>query len=157
MPRREKLFRGIARDAIALKDKLLANEGYAARALFPEGLGELNRIIDEAQNFEKQNSSGAWERHERSLRDWFAAEILPDVFIRNFPAVHGRSPGEPVAFSRPFGGGQAGGPFIRFAVAVMGEMGMLIKPNTVARALENVRDGCARRQARPPITQLQSK
>src|SRR5271170_1532771 len=102
---RKKLFRGIVATAIALRDKLLANDRYAARALFPEGLGELDRIIDEAQNFEKQNSSGAWERQERSLRDWFAAEILPDVFIRNFPAVHERPPGEPVAFSRPFGGG----------------------------------------------------
>jgi hypothetical protein len=155
---RKKLFSGIADDAIALKDKLLANQEYAARVLFPEVsrghafLGELDRIIDEAKISEKQNSNGAWERLERSLPDWFAAEILPKVFKRNFPEVHKRHPGEPVGFSRP-----AGGPYIRFAVAVMSEMGMPIKPNTVARALENVRDGCARRLARPPITQLQSE
>jgi hypothetical protein len=155
---RKKLFSGIADDTIALKDKLLANQEYAARVLFPkvsrgrDFLGELDRIIDEAKISEKQNSDGAWERLKRPLRDWFAAEILPDVFKRNFPEVHERHPGEPVGFSRP-----AGGPYIRFAVAVMGEMGMLIKPNTVARALQDVRDGCARRQARRPITQLQSK
>ena len=72
--------------------------------LFPEVsrgrdfLGELDRIIDEAKISEKQNSDGAWERLKRPLRDWFAAEILPDVFKRNFPEVHERHPGEPVDF-----------------------------------------------------------
>ena len=150
---RKKLFRGIVATAIALRDKLLANKGYAARALFPEGLGELDRIIDEAQNFEKQNSSGAWGRHERPLHEWFAAEVLPKVFKDNFTSVHDLHPGEPVGFSRSRNQ-EADGPYIRFAVVVMGEMGMRIKPNTVASAIQDVRDGRTRRLARRPITQL---
>jgi hypothetical protein len=144
---RKKLFSGIADDAIALKDKLLANQEYAARVLFPEVprrrhtlLGELDHIIDGAKISEKQNS-GAWARLERPLHELFAAEILTDVFKRNFPAVHERHPGKPVGFSRPPRGGQPGGPYIKFAVAVMCEMGMSIKPTTLARALQDVRKG----------------
>jgi hypothetical protein len=151
---RKKLFNGIADDAIALKDKLLANQEYAARVLFPgvsrdqaglrlrhAFLGELDRIIDEAKISGKQNSNGAWARLERPLREWFAVEILPKVFKGNFDAVHKRHPGWPVGFSRPPKGGQPGGPYIRFAVAVMGEMGMPISPGTVARAIQDVRKG----------------
>jgi len=75
------------------------------------------------------------------LPDWFAAEILPEVFKSNFPKVHKRHPGKPVGFSRP-----DGGPYIRFAVAVMGEMGMHISSKTVARAIQDIRDGRARRK-----------
>jgi hypothetical protein len=82
---RKKLFSDISNQAIALKDNLLANEEYAARALFPDVsrglifLRELHRIVEEAKVSEQQNSKGAWERLERSLPDWFAAEILPKV------------------------------------------------------------------------------
>jgi hypothetical protein len=144
---RKKLFSGIADDAIALKNKLLANQEYAARVLFPEVsprhafLGELSRIAVEAKVAEQQNSSGAWARLERPLHEWFAAEILPEVFKRNFPAVHERHHGEPVGFSRPAGGGQPGGPYIKFAVAVMHDMRMPISPGTVARAIQDVRKG----------------
>jgi hypothetical protein len=145
------LFSGIARDARDLKRQLLDKKEYAARALIPDGprrhafLGELDHIIGGAKISEQQNS-GAWARLERSLHDWFAAEILPDVFIRNFPAVHERHPGRPVGFSRREG--QPDGPYIRFAVAVMGEMGMSISPGTVARAIEDIRKPRARRKER---------
>ena len=152
---RKELFGAIVKDAINLKKRLLALEEYAARALFPfpdmprgvTFLGELSRIAVEAKVLERQNS-GAWARLERPLLEWFAAEILPDVFKSksNFRAVHERHPGEPVAFSRPARGGQPGGPYIRFAVAVMGEMGMPISPGTVARALLDVRKPRARRK-----------
>jgi len=152
---RKELFGAIVKDAINLKKRLLALEEYAARALFPfpdmprgvTFLGELSRIAVEAKVLERQNS-GAWTRLERPLLEWFAAEILPDVFKRNFPEVHERHPGEPVAFSRPARGGQPGGPYIRFAVAVMGEMDMPISPGTVARALLDVRKPRARRKER---------
>jgi hypothetical protein len=154
---RKELFGAIVKDAINLKERLLAHQEYAARALFPfpdvprgvTFLRELSRIAIEAKVSEQQNSNGAWARLERPLHEWFAAEILPEVFKRNFPAVHERHPGEPVGFSRPSRGEQPGGPYIRFAVAVMGEMGMSISPGTVARALLDVRhEHRARRKER---------
>jgi hypothetical protein len=159
---RRKLFSGIARDARDLKKQLLDKKKYAARALIPDGprrhafLGELDHIIGGAKVSEQQNS-GAWARLERSLHDWFAAEILPGVFKRNFPQVHERHPGKPVAFSRPARGGQPGGPYIKFAVAVMHDMGMRISPGTVARALQDVRKERARRKKERPTTVTASR
>jgi hypothetical protein len=145
---RKDLFSGIADDARDLKGRLLANQEYAARGLIPDGprrltlLRELDHIIDGAKVSEQQNS-GAWLRLQRPVREWFAAEILPDVFKRNFPEVHKRHPGQPIGFSRP-----SGGPYIKFAVQVMREMGVSIEPNTVARAIQDVRRGAHRRKGR---------
>jgi hypothetical protein len=142
---RKELFGVIVKDAINLKNRLLALEEYAARALFPfpdmprgvAFLGELSRIAVEAKVLERQNS-GAWERLERPLLEWFAAEVLPKVYEENF--------GKKVGASNS-------GPGVKFISAVMREMGLrIISTETLARALKDVRKGRPRRiKTRPSI------
>jgi hypothetical protein len=66
-------------------------------------------------------------RLPRGLTMAFVSEILPGVYKRNFS----RNPG----FS------QAGGPYVRFAVAVMKEMGKEISKSTVIAAIKEHRSG----------------
>jgi hypothetical protein len=111
-------------------------------------LDALDRVIKAATTFKDENSHGAWVRLERPLKEWFAAEILPKVFEDNFrrPAKGSRRDQSKV------GAKPADGPYIRFAVAVMREMGIKISPETVARALKDVRAGRRRREPRPVAT-----
>jgi hypothetical protein len=152
---REELFAGILDSAIAFKDRLLDDRGhkYAAREiasrfegpLFEAFLSSLDRTIEAAKTLKEENSSGGWVRLERPPKEWFVGEILPGVFASNF--------GRLARVSRPdqskIGAKAADGPYIRFAVAVMREMGMRISPETVARALKQVRACRARRKHRP--------
>jgi len=152
---RKELFSGIVDSAIDFKKRLLDERGhrYAARAIastFPathfEGfLAALDRAIEAAKTLKEENSCGGWVRLERPPKEWFAAEILPEVFELNF--------GRRAKVSRPdpskAGANAVDGPYLRFAVAVMGEMGMSISPETVARALKDVRAGRKRRKRRP--------
>src|SRR5262249_18803986 len=74
----------------------------------------------------------------RSPLEFFVANVLPSVFERHFK--------RPVGRSRLPGGSEASGPFIRFAVASLWELGITNKnkpyaPETVARALADVRSG----------------
>jgi hypothetical protein len=152
---RKELFSGIVDSAIDFKKKLLDDRGhkYAAREIastfpvshFEAFLGALDRTIDAAMAFKEENSHGGWVRLERPLKEWFAAEILPEVFEVIFgrhAKVSRRSPSTKEANA-------AGGPFLRFAVAVMREMGMSIAPETIARALKDARAGRKRRKPRP--------
>jgi hypothetical protein len=157
---RKELFRSIADSAIALRKRLEADsapsgrsKGYASRAIaftFPDASGfdaflkALDRVIDAAKAGEEQNSRGGWVRLERSPTEWFAAEILPRVFERNF--------GRKAAVSKT-----GATPFSRFVVAVMDEMGMPITWRTVARAFTQVRAGCARRKKPRPTTLARPK
>ena len=152
---REELFTGILDSAIVFKDRLLDDRGhkYAAREiasrfegpLFDTFLSSLDRTIEAAKALKDENSRGGWVRLERPPKEWFVGEILPRVFESNF--------GRPAKVSRPdelkVGAKAADGPYIRFAVAVMREMGMRISPETVARSLKQVRAGRARRKPRP--------
>jgi len=152
---RKKLFSEIVDSAIDFKKKLLDDRGhkYAAREIasrFPPShfeafLAALDHAIKAAKAFEEENSHGGWMRLERPLKEWFAAEILPTVFKSNFER-HAKvsRPGMPKA-----GANTADGPYLRFAIAVMREMGMSISPETVARALKDVRMGRKRRKPRP--------
>jgi hypothetical protein len=94
----------------------------------------------------RENKKRGWIRLSRSPREWFAAEILPPIFERNFrrPAKVSRPAEQLADGSRP-----AGGPFIKFAQAVMCEMSIPIAAETVARALKNVGAGRERRRRRP--------
>jgi hypothetical protein len=92
------------------------------------------------------------------------AEYFPDVALYHLPrspvdfiianvlsSVYGRHFKRPVGRSRLFRGSEAGGPFIRFAVASLWELGITNKnkpyaPETVARALADVRSGRIRRR-----------
>lgn len=149
---RAELFRGIAGPAKKFKQRLLDETGqkYAARVIAskafsgPDGfsvfLRALDRVIEVAETSVRENSKGAWVRLSRSRKDWFAAEILPPIFERNF----GRRAGT----SRSADSGTPGGPFIRFAVTVMSEMGIPISKETVVAALKDVRAGRSSRRAR---------
>jgi hypothetical protein len=152
---REKLFSGILDSAIAFRERLLDDRGhkYAAREIasrferahFEAFLSSLDRIIEATKGFKDENSCGAWVRLERSPKEWFVGEVLPGVFESNF--------GRTAKVSRPDpskGRAKAAdGPYIRFAVAVTREMRMQISPETVARALKDVRAGRERRKGRP--------
>jgi hypothetical protein len=152
---RKKLFSGIVDSAIAFKKKLLDDRGhkYAAREIaskfapsqFEAFLAALDRTIEAAKAFKEQNSRGGWVRLERPLKEWFAAEILPEVFKSNF----GRHAKVSRRDTSKTGANAADGPYLRFAVAVMREMGMSTSPETVARALKDVGAGRKRRKPRP--------
>ncbi len=114
-------------------------------AHFEAFLAALDRTIEAAKALKEENSSGGWVRLGRPLKEWFAAEILPEVFELNFGRQAKVSRRDP---SRA-GDNAADSPYLRFAVAVMGEMGMSISPETVARALKDVRAGRERRKRRP--------
>jgi hypothetical protein len=150
---RAKLFGAIADSAKNFNRRLRDARGqeYAARAIaskfdsvadFDAFLVGLDRTIEAAEALTGENRKGGSVRLGRPLKEWFAAEILPPIFERNF----GRS----AAVSRSAdGSGLAGGPFIRFVRAVMREMSIPISAETVARALKDVRAGRERRTRRP--------
>jgi hypothetical protein len=152
---RAMLFNGVFGSAIEFKERLLDKRGhrYAARQIlsafspseFEALLRALDRVIDKAKALENENSCGGWLRLKRPPKEWFAAEVLPPVFERNFarPARISRRDSSKVDANA------ADGPFLRFALAVMREMGMSISRETVARALKDVRAGRERRKRRP--------
>jgi hypothetical protein len=81
----------------------------------------------------------------RSPVDFIIANALSSVYERHFK--------RPVGRSRLSGGSEASGPFIRFAVASLWELGITNKnkpyaPETVARALADVRSGRIRHRRR---------
>jgi hypothetical protein len=149
---RAKLFGAIADSAKKFKRRLRDDRGqkYAAGAIaskfdsaadFDAFLAGLYRTIEAAEALTRENKKRGWIRLSRSPKEWFAAEVLPPIFERNF----GRS----ARVSRSADGSQpAGGPFIRFVRAVMREMSIPISPETVARALKEVRAGRERRRQR---------
>jgi len=153
---RRKLFSVIERTAKDFKKRLLDDTGhkYAARAIsstffsasdFDAFLDGLNRTIKAAETFVQQNSHGGWVRLSRSPKEWFVAEILPLVYERNF----GRKARRSTAGSELANAGAAIGPYLRFAVSVMREvMGIEMSPETVARALKQVKAGARRRNPR---------
>jgi len=148
---RRELFSCILESAQTFKQRLLDDRGhrYAAReiaARLPElDVGVLavwlDLIIEVTETLKDENKD-AWMRLNRPLKEWFAAEVLPKVFESNFKRK--------AKISRPSdakaGPYVADGPYIRFAVAVMREMGILISEETVARALIDVRSGRLRRK-----------
>jgi hypothetical protein len=152
---RKELFTGILDSAIGFKERLLDERGhkYAAREIastFPAShfgafLSALDRTIEAAKALINENSHGAWVRLKRPLKEWFAAEILPEVYKSNFGREAKVSRRDPSKTRR----NAADGPYLRFAVAVMHEMGMTISRETVARALKDVRAGRERRKPRP--------
>jgi hypothetical protein len=149
---RAELFRGVAGAAKKFKQRLLDETGqkYAARVIaskafssrdrFSVFLRALDRVIEVAEASVRENSKGAWVRLSRSPKKWFAAEILPPIFERNF--------NRPAGTSQSSDSNAPGGPFIRFAVTVMREMGIPISEETVAAALKDVRAGRHPRQKR---------
>ena len=79
----------------------------------------------------------------RSPLEFFVANVLPSVFERHFKRE--------ARFSRASDGTQTGGPYIRFAVEALRELGITNKgkpyaPDTIARALSGVRAGRVRRR-----------
>jgi hypothetical protein len=155
---RKELFSGILDSAIAFKERLLDARGhkYAAREIasrfegghFDVFLSSLDRVIQATTALKGENSRGGWVRLERSPKEWFVGEVLPRVFESNFGRMARVSRPDPSNVSRRHAN-VADGPYIRFAVAVMREMGIRISPETVARALKNVRAGRERRKRRP--------
>jgi hypothetical protein len=107
-------------------------------------LAGLGRLAEAARYKAAYFPSVALYRLPRSPTELLAASELPKVFERHF----GRPPG----ISRPRkGGAKAHGPYIRFAVAALSELGITNRgkpyaPETVARALTDVRGGRVRRR-----------
>lgn len=139
---REKMesIKSVAEIARSLKDKLLLSDGageqcysHAARVIaarfipqhgFKALLAGLNEVIDCAEN-----SADLGRRSPRGLTKTFVSEILPKVYERCFERNAG--------FTRH----HTGGPYVRFAVAVMKEMGREISPGTVIAAIREFRRG----------------
>jgi hypothetical protein len=141
---RKQLFARITETGRRFKKALLDRRGdyYVARQIassfekaadFETFLAGLERTIQAAEEAEKANKNGGWVRLPRSPREWLAVEILAPIYERNF----GRS----IKKSR-------GDRFIKFATAVMKEMGIPISEETVFRALKDARAGRARRRPR---------
>jgi hypothetical protein len=79
----------------------------------------------------------------RSPLEFFVANVLPSVFKSHFE--------RPAGASRVENGTKTGGPYIRFAVATLKELGITnngkpYAPETVARAFRGVRSGRVRRR-----------
>jgi hypothetical protein len=155
---RAKRFGAIAKSAKKLKKQLLQNfrtgntcddwlESYGAREIasrFDEGrfdkfLTGLETTIEAADALTLENTTGGWVRLPRSPKEWFAAEILPFVFERNFERTAGIA---------------RNGPYVKFAVAVMHEMSIPFSATAVSTALKDVRRNRPRRQRKSRSTTL---
>jgi hypothetical protein len=153
--KRGELFGLIVKAGKSFKKALLSPIGdqYAAREIafsFPDAaefetfLVALDRVIKAADDA-RQSNSGAWVRLHRPRKEWFAAEILAYVYEHNFR----RQPGL-ADTTRPEGAD--GGPFGRFAIQVMKEMGIpLLAPGTIVRALKDVAAGRQRPEGRSSV------
>ena len=154
--RRAKLFSAIAQKAKDFKESLLDKTGqqYAARAIasnfadaeFDAFLASLDLIIERAEALTQQNKEGWVRLLKRPPKECFAAEILPSVYQDNFGGKAGISQKDPLKSNA----NTVGGPYIRFAVTTMHEMGIEISAGTVARALKDVRaEGKPRKGGKP--------
>src|SRR5262249_52891328 len=106
-------------------------------------LAGLHRIAESARYKAEYYSDVAHYRLSRSPLEYFVANVLPSVFESHFE--------RPVGASRVEDQTKTGGPYIRFAVATLKELGITNKgepyaPDTVARALSGVRSGRVRRR-----------
>jgi hypothetical protein len=104
----------------------------------------LERLAAAARHKAKYFSDKALYRLPRSPFEFFVANVLTKVFEVHF--------GRPMRkFSRDPAGSKARGPYIRFAVAVLRELGITnngkpYAPETIARAITDVRIGRVRRR-----------
>jgi hypothetical protein len=106
-------------------------------------LAGLQRLAAAARHKAKYFPDVALYQLPRSPVDFIIANVLSKVYELHFKRRVGRS--------RLSGGSEASGPFIRFAVASLRELGITNKnkpyaPETVARALTYVRSGRRRRK-----------
>jgi hypothetical protein len=148
---KNKLFNAVTKNGMELRETLLRHSAWAAGCLFTKNseaqafLDTLKRIVKVAESSAEKFRHGAVIRLHRPPKEWFAGEVLCEVYERNFR--------RPAKVSRPDsskeGKKSPTGPFIRFAVAVMCEMGIPISPETVARAFKDARNNRARRKRRP--------
>jgi hypothetical protein len=113
---------------------------------YPTVLSALNDTIKMAADAAEQaNSQGGRIRLPRSPKEWFAVEVLAPIYEYHFKRRAG-----------PSAEAKEGGPFIRFAIQVMKEMGIRpLTPNTVARALKEVRAGHERPKGRSSVQRRQ--
>jgi hypothetical protein len=107
-------------------------------------LGGLQRLAESARYKAAYFSDFALYRLSRSPLEYFVANVLPKVF-----QVHFKHPMR--KFSRASAGSKARGPYIRFAEAALRELGITNKgkpyaPETIAKAITDVRTGRVRRQ-----------
>jgi hypothetical protein len=108
-------------------------------------LAGLQRLAAAARHKAEYFPDFALYQLPRSPVDFIIANALSLIYERHFKRSVGRS--------RRSGGSDASGPFIRFAVASLWELGIANKnkpyaPETVARALTDVRSGRIRRRRR---------
>jgi hypothetical protein len=108
-------------------------------------LDGLRRLAEAARYKAEYFPDFALYQLPRSPVDFIIANALSLIYERHFKRRAGRS--------RRSGGSDASGPFIRFAVASLWELGIANKnkpyaPETVARALTDVRSGRIRRRRR---------
>jgi hypothetical protein len=106
-------------------------------------LAGLHRLAESARYKAAYFSDFALYRLSRSPLEYFVANVLRSVFESHFE--------RPGGASRVENGTKTGGPYIRFAVATLKELGITNKDkpyaaDTVARALSGVRSGRVRRR-----------
>jgi hypothetical protein len=106
-------------------------------------LAGLQRLAAAARYKAEYFPNHALYRLPRSPLEFFVANVLPSVFERHFKRAAG--------FSRASDGTETGGPYIRFAVEALRELGITNKGkpyarDTIARALSGVRAGRVRRR-----------
>lgn len=128
-------FRTLADCAINFKDQLEVGENCGSMSFaFPDASefktfqAGLDRIIQAAKDLQKVEVV----RLSQSPKKWFADEVLGPIYERTF----GEKPKVSKDHDRKT---PAYGPFVRFVVQVMKEMGHPISPNTVASAVETGR------------------
>jgi len=106
-------------------------------------LAGLQRLAAAARYKAEYFPNHALYRLPRSPLEFFVANVLPSVFERHFKRTAG--------FSRAPDGTGTGGPYIRFAVEALRELGITNKGkpytgDTIARALSRARAGHVRRR-----------
>jgi hypothetical protein len=103
----------------------------------------LQRLVEAARHKAAYFPDVALYHLPRSPLEFIVGNELPKVFERHFE--------RPAGIARVSNGTKAGGPYIRFAVAALRELGITNKnkpyaPETVARAFTDVRTGRVRRR-----------
>jgi hypothetical protein len=146
------LIQSIAKDAKTLRSRLLEKgrlphepytdceyPTYAARQVISADdlkilLGVLDKVIVSAGAC--ANPAYLGFRGSRSLNETFLSEILPKIYERHFSRKAG-------FFSQDERAGfvQYGGPYVRFAIAVMEEMEISVSKYAVIKAIKEKRSG----------------
>jgi hypothetical protein len=138
--KRAKAFRRIAKSSKHLLEEIMISRRWLSVFPSPADLDaflvSLNRVIDVAEGAAQTYEYKAANGFRSSSKEWFVGGKLAQIYKECFGRPAGAGSGE---ISGRGGKDTIHGPFTRFVIAVMEEMGEDVTANIVKRALREPR------------------